>query len=430
MISGSDGFGIRIGAETVAITSWCTQKNKLRLDGLKNLERVTTVMLDPELAWTQFQSGTYGSIEETVSPASTVKSTSVPLVSKDQPAVDTEPDCCSPLYISTKTKIAYLNQTIPLASVFWQIPVSAYHLPASGVLKKQMKFNSGDAEALANMNAKLETEKNTSHAHIEEHVITHIENPGGRIPFKDVRKISVGLCRKDVTSYRSKKKGAFYNCFVVILRLEWEKRYKEIHIKVFNTGKLEVPGIRNDALLNKALLLLTDILQPLMPKDTEPLLHVPERSETVLVNSNFACNFYLDRQKLFKILRNKYDISCSYDPCSYPGIQAEFYYRTGEDKQTGCLPLRGGADQEERVARGDITKVSFMIFRTGSVLIVGKCTDEALYDIYHFICNILHTEKETISLGPAPVEHSSGSGSKRSRKRTITVHGCVSPEAS
>jgi hypothetical protein len=33
-----------------------------------------------------------------------------------------------------------------------------------------------------------------------------------------------------------------------------------------------------------------------------------------------------------------------------------------------------------------------MIFRTGSVLIVGKCENEELYMIYEYIKNIFHTE--------------------------------------
>jgi len=37
-----------------------------------------------------------------------------------------------------------------------------------------------------------------------------------------------------------------------------------------------------------------------------------------------------------------------------------------------------------------------MIFRTGSVLIVGKCENEELYLIYEFIKNIFHTEYENI----------------------------------
>ena len=41
-------------------------------------------------------------------------------------------------------------------------------------------------------------------------------------------------------------------------------------------------------------------------------------------------------------------------------------------------------------------EISFMIFRTGSVLIVGKCTEPILYVIYDFIKNILESEYENI----------------------------------
>ena len=34
-----------------------------------------------------------------------------------------------------------------------------------------------------------------------------------------------------------KKKGAFYNCFALIIRIKEKNVYKEVHIKIFNTGK-------------------------------------------------------------------------------------------------------------------------------------------------------------------------------------------------
>ena len=375
-------------------------------------------MLDPESAWKQFQAGIYGQASvEGPPPIESVSATS-----------DRTESECSPLYISTKTKIGYLNQSVPLALVFWKVPVIPYHLPREGVIKKQMKFNCTKAADLANLAAMTLQDKLASGAHLEEHVISHIENPGGRIPFRDVRKISLGLCRKDVASYRSKKKGAFYNCFVVILRLKWEKRYKEIHIKVFNTGKLEIPGIRDERLLTSALSLLTATLDPLMPPGSEALTHLPEKSETVLVNSNFTCNYYLDRQALFDLLRTKYGIACSYDPCSYPGIQAEFYYDPdATTEQTGRLPPAGTA--QDLTSNGSMIKVSFMIFRTGSVLIVGKCTDPILANIYRFICKIMLTERESIMI-PSP-KHSGGeSPPRKPRKRTITVHGSCAPATS
>jgi hypothetical protein len=137
------------------------------------------------------------------------------------------------IYISTKTKIAYLNRQIDLKEIFWQVPLIPYAKPCNGVVKKQMKFNSLSTEELQFIQDKLKSE-----TYFEEHVITHIDNPSGRIKFKDTRKISIGVSKKDLLSYRCKKKSAFYNCFVLILRLKNDEMYKEFHVKVFNTGKL------------------------------------------------------------------------------------------------------------------------------------------------------------------------------------------------
>ena len=143
------------------------------------------------------------------------------------------------IYISTKTKISYLNCPINLNDIFWKIKVQDYHLPCEGVIKKQIKINSLSQEELDVVALYLKHEN-----YIDEHILHHIDNPNGRIKFKDTRKISIGLSKKDILSYRCKKKSAFYNCFVIILRILDKENFKEIHIKVFNTGKLEIPGIQ------------------------------------------------------------------------------------------------------------------------------------------------------------------------------------------
>ena len=53
---------------------------------------------------------------------------------------------CSDIYISTKTKLAYLNQEIDLCDVFWKIPVLNYQERNVGVIKKQMKINCSSPE--------------------------------------------------------------------------------------------------------------------------------------------------------------------------------------------------------------------------------------------------------------------------------------------
>jgi len=289
----------------------------------------------------------------------------------------------SDIYISTKTKIAYLNQYIDLKTVFWKIPTILYTTPLNGVIKKQIKFNSSTEQELIDIQDRLKKE-----VYFSEFIITSINNPSGRIKFKDIRKITIGISKKDIMNYRSKQKSAFYNCFVLILRIKINTIFKEFHVKVFNTGKLEIPGIQTDEIFQTILLFILEILQPHISEKLEYKLN---SSETVLINSNFKCGFYINREAFHDILKYKYNIQSIYDPCSYPGIQCKFYYNPDVDIQTGSQ-----ISNENKDIYTNIKEISFMIFRTGSVLIVGKCDDDVLMIIYEYLKIILHNEFKQI----------------------------------
>ena len=287
------------------------------------------------------------------------------------------------IYISTQTKIAYLNSFVDLKKIFWLIPVIPYAQPTNGVIKKQIKLNSITVEELDEIKSKLVGEP-----YFEEYIMTSIDNPLGRIKFKDIRKISIGVSKKDIMSYRCKRKSAFYNCFVLILRLKVENTFKEFHVKVFNTGKIEIPGIQKEETFQKVLAMIIITLQPYMD---EIIDYKPNSNETVLINSNFNCGFYINREILYDILKMKYNIQSIYDPCSYPGIQCKFYYNPDVGFQNGSQ-----ISEENKNVYLNVKEVSFMIFRTGSVLIVGKCDEEVLYIIYEFLKTILNNEYTNI----------------------------------
>jgi len=320
--------------------------------------------------WNQFITNEYEEIVEPKTLPPTTFSGDVPI------ATD--------IYISTKSKIAYLNSEIDLKSLFWKVKISPYCTASDCVIKKQMKFNSLTVEELQEIEENLKSEK-----YYEEQIITSIVNPEGRIKFKDIRKVSIGISKKDIMSYRSKKKSAFYNCFVLILRLKLLNTFKEFHVKVFNTGKLEIPGIQNDMAYDAVLKSVLEILQP----HIETKLSFLDKSDTILINSNFNCGFYINREALFDILKLKYNLQAIYDPCSYPGIQCKFYYNPQENVQTGYkMPdLLGICGDKKKI------EISFMIFRTGSILIVGMCDDSVLYKIYEFLKVLLHNEYHYIN---------------------------------
>jgi hypothetical protein len=304
---------------------------------------------------------------------------------------------CEDLYISTKTKVLYLNQEMDIHRIFWLIPIIEYWRPMEGVIKKQMKIVSKSKEEYEEYRKRIE-----NIYYYKDHVIKQIDNPNARrIKFKDERKLTVGLSKKDIMNCRGKQKNAFYNCFAMILRFRFRNEFKEIHVKVFNTGKLEIPGILNNDLLVIVQRMILEIIQPHV--STKLVYTDMNRGdENVLINSNFNCGFYINRDKVHSIMRSKkYGIESAYDPCSYPGVKCKFYYNNELDydlnKQLGriietdqMMKLSALIDSKK------YTEISFMIFRTGSCLIVGNCSEKILLFVFDFIKQFLAQEYDQI----------------------------------
>ena len=359
--------------------------------------------------WEKFISSSYDDeYSENIEEINTISDENITFTINDRTDSNNEEiPKATDIYISTKSKIAYLNREIDLKGIFWSIPIVPYAIPKNGVIKKQIKFNSTTQEEVDIIQENLKKE-----LYFEEQVLTSINNPNGRIKFKDIRKISVGISKKDIMSYRSKKKSAFYNCFVMILRIKINDMFKEFHIKVFNTGKMEIPGIQNDTIYETV---LSTILTTLQPHIKEPLGYL-QKSDTVLINSNFNCGYYISREILFDILKQKYNIQCIYDPCSYPGIQCKFYYNPNVEVQSG---KQISAEDKEKYP--NIVEVSFMIFRTGSILIVGMCDDNVLYVIYDFLKKILIEEYHKINQRVVQKDVVDKTKDKKIRKKNILI---------
>jgi hypothetical protein len=86
----------------------------------------------------------------------------------------------------------------------------------------------------------------------------------------------------------------------------------------------------------------------------------------------------VNRDKLYTLLRQVYNVPAVYDPCSYPGVQCKLYYTAENDIVTRPQP------------QTVLSSVSVMIFRTGSVLIVGKCNEQVIHGIYAYLNKVFH----------------------------------------
>lgn len=150
----------------------------------------------------------------------------------------------SPAEISTQTKIVILSDVVDVDALFWLLPIIRYEEPRAGILKKQILVHSAspeEVEAYLRRRAGLDrffTETVTAAAQNDN---VHARKTGfadSRIPF-------VGVVSKDLISSQSMAKLTFIHCTTLNLRA-WNAaaaRWCEVHLKVFSTGKIIIPGI-------------------------------------------------------------------------------------------------------------------------------------------------------------------------------------------
>ena len=352
---------------------------------------------------------------------------------------------CESLYISTQTKIFYLNVNfIDVDNIFWNLPILDYGIPQMGIIKKQMRMIFKTPEEY-----EIYSQKILSIPYYTEKIIKQINNPNARkIKFKDERKITIGISKKDIMNCHGKEKKAFINCFAIILRIPSNikvNHFHEVHVKVFNTGKITIPGIvdNDEKLLDVTKQYIIDILQPnidtsihLIPEDEIPLLKkivrnkkgefplvdpstiidtdsapmkLPKNSHFeyikqqsgVLINSNFNCGFYIDQMKLMEILQEKYKLEPTYNKSNYPGVKCKFYLNN--DLPLDISVQTGKIDDNDKNMKvfelkndAKYTKITFVIFRTGNNLILGNFSKKILLFIFDFVKNILMSEYENI----------------------------------
>jgi len=297
----------------------------------------------------------------------------------------------SELYFSTQTFIAQLNRNVNLTDLFWTLETIPYDVYSQGICKKQMKFTSlSEAEVDALM------------LRLQDHKLSHVQlirRVQTAEKFKDIRKVSIGLSKKDLFPNRVKPKGAFFNCLVLNLRVQVDdERFKDYHVKVFNTGNIEIPGIQDSSHVG----LIMDVLEKSIRR-VHPIARVPE-SKIVLINSHFNIRFNVNRDKLYTLLRQTHNVSAVYDPCSYPGVQCKLYYTPENEIVTRPLQYQSSS-------------VSVMIFRTGSVLIVGKCNEVVIRGIYHFLNCIFSEHYAEVADGTT--EHEKEPKSEKKPKKLV-----------
>lgn len=259
----------------------------------------------------------------------------------------------SSLRISTITTTAQLGTKIHLDALYDQIPVLEYWDLNDGVLK--MEFN-------------------------------------GSVK---------GTSFKDIMLKPKESKTSFFNQATLVIRREISPlNWKEINVKLFRNGGVQMTGVRSLEMSSEALHWLIGYLSATCTSarifESAPRIH---KEEIQLVNTDFSIGAKVRRDMLHRILSDVYHLNSSYESAIYQGVKTKYFYNA--QRPAGhppglcpCAKLCKGTGDGSKI--GECKKITISPFQTGQVIITGARTMEQINEAYEFIKKVFSDHADEI----------------------------------
>ena len=259
----------------------------------------------------------------------------------------------SNLRISTITTTAQLGTKIVLDALFEQIQILEYWDLNNGVLK--MEFNG--------------KQKGTS--------------------FKDI------MLKPKITN------TSFFNQATLIVRQEVKPLiWKEINIKLFRNGGVQITGVKSIEMSSNALhWLLAHIQATCVVKPVFESTPALQKEQVQLVNTDFSIGAKIRREVLHKILSENYRLHSSYESAIYQGVKTKYFYNAQRPANhppgiCPCAKLCKGTGDGSKI--GECKKITISPFQTGQVIITGARTMEQIEEGYVFIKDVFTKHANSI----------------------------------
>lgn len=163
---------------------------------------------------------------------------------------------------------------------------------------------------------------------------------------------------------------------------------KDVNIKMFINGKLQLTGVPLEDDGKRAVNILCNYIY----KKYHIKMSI-ESYSTVMINTCYDLKFSINREILYDILIDKFNLITVFDTEGYPGVRIHYFYnknsvRTDNEGQCICDSLCDG--NGEGLEIGDCKRISIAIFQSGKVIIAGGCSNlEPIESAYRFLNSIM-----------------------------------------
>jgi TATA-box binding protein (TBP) (component of TFIID and TFIIIB) len=251
-----------------------------------------------------------------------------------------------------------------------------------------------------------------------------------KIEYGDNKK---GICMEDILHTTTKVKKRFFNQSSLVFRLllasgsyketpsddgealshsACGRMFKETNIKLFKNGGFQMTGISSAEMARAA---LTQLIELNKDRGIWPTTPYIKTFDVCMMNSDYSVGKAIRRDRLYRILVEKFGLQSTFEPMRYQGVNTKFYWNSARPATAPpgicpCpVPCNGEADGS---AIGKCKKITISPFRTGSIIITGAKDPKQLMDAYEFMNGVLRDHADQV-LRDEPVLEPTGAPKKK-----------------
>lgn len=215
----------------------------------------------------------------------------------------------------------------------------------------------------------------------------------------------VGASARDLLTKKRAAKKCFFNQSTLVVRkkrMEAPYDFKEVNIKLFANGGIQMTGITGIEFARITL----EWLLPLLSTLTTPVSAEPLYIKTLkiqLINSDYHVNASIHRDNLHQIVSQQYGLFSSLEKLIHQGVNIKYYYNTSRTvgRPGICNCEKACQGQGEGDEPGKCKKITILAFQTGDIIVTGARKKEQLDEAYGFMNEILKRHTKEI-LRPLP----------------------------
>jgi TATA-box binding protein (TBP) (component of TFIID and TFIIIB) len=216
----------------------------------------------------------------------------------------------------------------------------------------------------------------------------------------------VGASARDLLTKKKAAKKTFFNQSTIVVRkrrMEDPTQFKEVNLKLFANGGIQMTGITGLEFARMTLEWLLPMLRELPNPISKEPVHI-KSLKIQLINSDYHVNAQIHRDNLHQIVSGpNYSLFSSLEKLIHQGVNIKYYYNTsrlyGRPGICNCeRPCQGQGDGE---APGQCKQITIPAFQTGDIIVTGARKYEQLEEAYKYMNQILLRHSKEI-LRPLP----------------------------